>query len=334
METRFAKFIRDFPGRLAMPLCAYSGLAITGESVEDLVSVPGTQFKAVMALQERYNTPVLVTASDTTAEAEAYGAEVKFSARELPSLVSRLITGPADLPSLADPVPGDARTRVPLETAWRLTAEVGESVPILGTMLGPFTLATHLFGIKETLDAVSSDPDTIESILDTVTGFLCRYALEFRETGAWGIVVAEGASGRLSPDGLARFSTPFVKRILKAIETHDFTVVLHNCRASSTHLDAVLDSGASVLHLGAHVDLAAALSRVPAETTLIGNLDAVKLFQKGSPQAVGDATRSLLEATRPYTNFAISSGCELPPGSPLANLNAFFRAVAEFNKSK
>jgi uroporphyrinogen decarboxylase len=334
MDTRLAQFIRDFPGRLAMPLCAYSGLSITGESVEDLVSVPGTQFKAIMALQERYNTPVLLTAIDTTVEAEAYGAEVKFSARELPSLVDRLITGPADVPSLADPVPGDSRTRVPLETAWRLTAEVGESVPVIGAMLGPFTLATHLFGVKETLAAVSSDPDTIESILDTVTGFLCRYALEFRETGAWGILVAEGASGRLAPEGLARFSTPFVKRILKAIETHDFAVVLHNCRASNAHLDAILDSGASVLHLGAHVDLAAALARVPPATTLIGNIDAFKLFQKGSPQAVGDATRALLEATRPYRNFAISSGCEIPPGSPLANLNAFFRAVSEFNKSK
>lgn len=334
MDTRFGKFVRDFPGRLAMPLCAYSGLAITGESVEDMVSVPGTQFKAVMALQERYGTPVLVTAADTTAEAEAYGAEVRFSARELPALVGRLVTGPADLPALADPVPGDARTRVPLETAWRLTAEVGELVPVLGTMLGPFTLATQLYGVKEALAAVSSDPDTIESILDAVTGFLCRYALEFRETGAWGILVAEGASGRLAPDQLARFSTPFVKRILKAIETPEFAVVLHNCRASNAHLDAIFDSGASIFHLGAHVDLAAALSRVPPETTLIGNLDAVKLFQKGSPQGVADAARALLEAARPYKNFAVSTGCELPPGSPLANLNAFFRTVADFNKSK
>ncbi len=333
MDTRFAKFVRDFPGRLAMPLCAYSGLAITGESVEDIVSVPGSQFKAVMALQDRYRTPVLVTAIDTTVEAEAYGAEVRFSARERPSLVDRIVSGPADLASLADPVPGDARTRVPLETAWRLTAEVGESVPVLGAMLGPFTLATHLAGLKETLAATAADPDMVESLLDTVTGFLCRYALEFRETGAWGIIVAEGAAGRLSPEDLARFSTPFVKRIIKAIEAPEFAVVLHNCRASNAHLDAILESGAGVYHLGAHVDLAAALGRLTPETVLIGNLDAIKLFQKGTPQSVGEAARALLEATRPYPNFAVSSGCEIPPGAPLANLNGFFRAVAEFNKA-
>jgi len=332
MDTRLAKFIRDFRGRLAMPLCTYSGLAITGESVEDMVSVPGSQFKAIMALQDRYRTPILLTAVDTTVEAEAYGAEVKLATREAPIVVGRIVSGAADVAALADPVPGDARTRVPLETAWRLTAEVGETVPVLGAMLGPFTLATQLFGLKDALDAVSADPDTIEALLDTVTGFLCRYALEFRETGAWGILVAEGAAGRLAPEDSTRFSTPFVRRIVKAVETPDFAVVLHNCRASNAHVDALLESGAGICHFGGRVDIVAALGRIAPETVLLGNLDAVKLFQKGTPQAVGDAARALLEATRPYKNFAISSGCELPPGAPLANLNAFFRAVAEYNK--
>ena len=332
MDTRFGKFVREHPGRLAMPLCVYSGLEITGESIEDMVSVPGTQFKAVMALQDRYRMPVLITAIDTTAEAEAYGCEIKFSAREAPSIVGRLVTSAADVGTLADPVPGDARTRVPVETAWRLTAEVGEGVPVLGAMLGPFALATRLFGMKEALAATSSEPDTIEALLDIVTGFLCRYALAFRETGAWGILVAEAAAGKLPPEGLARFSTPFVKRIIKAIETPEFAVVLHNCKAGIGHLDAIMESGAGMYHFGAGMDMVGALGRVGPEIVLGGNLDATAIFQKGTPQAAGDATKALLEATRPYRNFIVSTGCDIPPGSPLANLNAFFRAVADFSK--
>ncbi|HUT23851.1 MAG TPA: uroporphyrinogen decarboxylase family protein [Sumerlaeia bacterium] len=56
------------------------------------------------------------------------------------------------------------------------------------------------------------------------------------------------------------------------------------------------------------------------------------MFQNGTPQAVGEATRALLEATKSYKNFIISSGCDIPPGTPLASLNAFYRAVAEFNR--
>jgi uroporphyrinogen decarboxylase len=332
MDTRFAKFVQAYRGRLAMPLCAYSGLEITGESVEDMVTVPGSQFKAIMALDDRYRTPVLLTAVDTTVEAEAYGCEVKIPARQAPSIVGRLVTSAADIALLNDPVPGDARTRVPLETAWRLTAEVGENVPVIGTMVGPFALASRLFGMNETMEAITSEPETIESLLDIVTGFLCRYALEFRETGAWGVLVVEAMAGKLSPEGLARFSVPFFKRIVKAAETEDFAIIVHNCNASLDNLDAVLDSGASVFHFGPPMDMAAALAKVGPGIVLGGNLDST-LFEKGTQQAMADATRTLLDVTRPFKNFVLSSGCDIPPGSPLGNLNSFFRAVAEFNKA-
>jgi uroporphyrinogen decarboxylase len=332
MDTKFAKFVREFEGRLAVPLSAFSGLEITGESIEDMVSVPGTQFKAIMALRDRYRTPVLVTAIDTTAEAEAYGCEVKLSAREVPSIVGRLLTSAADIAALADPMPGDARTRVPLETAWRLTAEVGESVPVLGAMLGPFALAGRLFGMEEAIAAFKTDPETIEALLDNVTGFLCRYALEFRETGAWGVILADAGGGRLSPDALSRFSVPFVKRIIKAVETADFTVIVHSSYATTAHLEGLLGSGAQFFHVGPPIDMAAALQGVGPEVVLGGNLDPEKVFRKGSAQAASEATRALLEATRCYKNFFISSGNNIPPGSPLANLNAFYRALTEFNR--
>lgn len=333
MNTKFARFVTAFPGRLAVPLCAYSGLEITGESVEDFVSVPGSQFKAVMALQERYQQPVLVTGIDTTAEAEAYGCEVRLSAREAPAIVGRLITGASDLATLADPVPGDARTRVPLETAWRLTAEVGEGVPVLGAMLGPFALAGRLFGMDEAVAALETEPETIEALLDIVTGFLCRYALEFRETGAWGVILIDAGGGRLSPEHLNRFLVPFAKRVIKAVETPDFAVIVQSGAATLDHLDGLASTGAGMFHFGPAMDIGAALQRVGPEVVLGGNLDPDRIFKKASPQAAGEATRALLETTRSCRNFYISSGSGLPPGSPLASLNAFFRAVSEFNKA-
>lgn len=332
MENRLTKFVMDFPGRLALPIASYAGLEITGESVEDLFSIPGSQFKSVMALADRYRMPVLVTAIDPTAEAEAYGCEIAFADREAPRVVGRLVTNATEAAGLPDPVPGDARTRVPIETAWRLTAEVGEGVPVLGTMLGPFALASRLFGVEEALAAAAGEPETVETLLDNVTGFLCRYALEFRETGAWGVLVAEDVAGRLTPDGLGRLSAPFIKRIVKAVETEDFAVVVEDGRAANAHLDALLGCGAGAYWLGPGVDMGAALGRVEPDTILAGNLDPVAVFHRGTAQTVGEATRALLEATRGARRIIVSSGGDLPPGAPLANLNAFYRAVAEFNK--
>jgi len=332
MDTRFSRFVMNYPGRLAMPIGAYSGLEITGESVEDVVSLPGAQFRAVMALHDRYRTPVLLTAMDLSAEAEAYGCEIRMSEREIPTVVGRLVTNEAEIVALPNPVPGDTRTRVPLETAWRLVAEADGPIPVLGCMLGPFSLAGRLYGVSETIEATAVEPETIEVLLRQVTAFLCQYALAFRETGAWGVIVAEPAAGPLSPAGLGRFSAPFVKRIVEAAETPDFAVVLHNCEAKNTHLESVLASGAGINHFGAPMDIVAALGKVGPDIILGGNLDPTAVFHDGTPQALGEATRALLEATRSYKNFIISSGCDIPLGTPLASLNAFYRAVAEFNK--
>ena len=347
MDTRFSRFVMDFPGRLAMPIGAYAGLEITGESIEDIVSAPGSQFKAVMALHDRYRTPVLLTAMDPSAEAEAYGCEIRMPEREIPTVVGRLVTNEAEIAALPDPVPGDARTRVPLETAWRLVAEADGPIPVLGCMLGPFSLAGRLYGVSEALEATAVEPETIEGLIRQVTAFLCQYALAFRETGAWGIIVSEPAAGLLSPDGLSRFSAPFVKRIVEAVETPEFSVILHHCDAKIIHLESILESGAGIYHFGAPMDIVAALERVSlawpgaaggraggagGEVIIGGNLDPTLIFHKGTPQAVGEATRALLEATRSYKNFILSSGCDIAPGTPLASLNAFYRAVAEFNK--
>jgi uroporphyrinogen decarboxylase len=339
MDTRFARFVRDFPGRLAMPIGAYAGLQITGETIQDAVSVPSSQFNAVMALHDRYQTPVLLTAMDLSAEAETFGCEIRMSEREIPTVVGRLVTNADDIASLPEPVPGDARTRVPIETAWRLAAEIDERVPILGCMIGPFSLAARLYGVSEALEATALDPETIEGLVGLVTGFLCQYALAFRETGAWGVIVAEPAAGLLSPDGLGRFSAPFVKRIVEVAEAVEFAVILHNCGAKLIHLEKTLESEAGFYHFGSPMDIVAALERVSgmARTNgggiiLGGNLDPTALFLGGTPQAVGEATRGLLASTKCYKNFMLSSGCDIPPKTPLANLNAFYRTVAEFNK--
>jgi uroporphyrinogen decarboxylase len=242
------------------------------------------------------------------------------------------VTNEAEILALPNPVPGDARTRVPLETAWRLVAEADGPIPVLGCMLGPFSLAGSLFGVSEALEATDVEPETIEVLLKQVTAFICQYALAYRDTGAWGVIVAEPAAGLLSPSGLGRFSAPFVKRIVETVETPDFAVVLHNCEAKFIHLEKVLESGAGINHFGAPMDIVAALGAVGPDVILGGNLDPTAVFHRGTPQAISDVTRALLEATRSYKNFIISSGCDIPPGTPLASLNAFYRAVAEFNK--
>ncbi|MGA2363664.1 MAG: uroporphyrinogen decarboxylase family protein [Candidatus Aminicenantales bacterium] len=329
MMTRFAQSILGHPGRLAMPIGVYAGLEITGGTIRDIVTDPKAQAAAVLALHERLRTPILLTAMDLSAESEAFGCEIRMSPTEIPTVIGRKVTGPADLKTLPAPKPGDARTAVHLESA-RLIRKAVVS-PVVGCMIGPFSLAGRIFGVSEALEATALEPEIILALLENVVEFQIAYARAFRETGISAVIIAEPAAGLLSPAGLGRFSAPFVKRIVEGAQTWDFAVILHNCGAKLIHLDKVLESGAEIYHFGTPMDIVAALERAAGQVILGGNLDPAAVFLNGTPDSVRTATLALLDATKDHKNYFISSGCDIPPGTPLVNLEAFYKAVADFS---
>jgi uroporphyrinogen decarboxylase len=123
-----------------------------------------------------------------------------------------------------------------------------------------------------------------------------------------------------------------VRRIVEAVQTEDFSLILHNCGARLVHLPKVLESGAEIYHFGAPMDIAAALEQVDEQIILCGNLDPTAVFFSGTEVEVEQQTLDLMNATRPYRNFIASSGCDLPPGVPIQNMDMFYRVVrAETN---
>jgi uroporphyrinogen decarboxylase len=317
--------IEASPRRLVMPIGAYAGLALTGDRLRDVLCDPAAQAAAVLALGERLGTPFLLTAMDLSAEAEAFGCEVRLADDEMPAVIGRLVTSEAGVAGLAAPAVGDGRTRVHLDAAGMLVA-AANGRPVLGGMIGPFSLAGRLFGVAEGLEATLSEPATMLALLERVTPFLIDFALEFRRAGAAGVVVAEPAAGLLSPRGLARFSTPFVRRVVNATQDETFAVVLHNCGAKLVHLDRILECGADIYHFGAPMDLPAALARADGRAVICGNVDPT-LIHAGPPAAVRDEALRLLAASAGRRGFVLSSGCDLPPGTPLENVEALCAAV-------
>ena len=325
-RSRFAERALQHLGPLPMPIGVYAGLEMTGASVRDAVTSARAQAEAVLALHERFRTPVMLTAMDLSAEAEAFGCELRMPDDEVPTVVGRRVTCASDLASLPDAQPGDGRTRVHLDAA-RLLAAHTSDVPVLGGMIGPFSLAGRLFGVSEALEATLTDPGPMLALLERATRLLVDYARAFREAGASGVILAEPSAGLLSPRGLARFSSPFVGRIVAAAEERGFAVVYHSCSAKLVHLPGILEAGVHVCHFGAPMDMAAALGCVDGRAILCGNLDPTAVFHGSTPDQVAESTRALLQATQAHDNFVISSGCDLPPGTPIANLERFYETV-------
>lgn len=305
-----------------MPIGAYTGINWTGSKVSDIVSDSSAQVESVLAMKEHLDTRVLLTAMDLSAEAEAFGAQIRLFADEIPTVIGRLVTSFNEIEKLKIPNPGDQRTRVHLDAAQKLV-KLGNGLPVLGGMIGPFSLAGRLFGVSELLEATASDEKMVLAILEKVTDFLVKYSGAFRTAGTTGVIIAEPTAGLISPKSLSRFSAPYVRRIVESTQGDNFSPILHNCGAKLAHLEKTLESGAQIYHFGAFMDLPAALEKTSAEIILGGNIDPAGVLFNGREEDVRSAVRALLQNVGQRKNFILSSGCDIPPGTPLRNIEVF-----------
>jgi len=323
---RFSSLVRNAGRRMPLPIATYPAIALTGNTVTQLVTDARLQEEAQLTLHRHLKTDVLLTCMDLSVEAEAFGAAVRFSETEVPSVTGRRVTTLDEIESLQQPSPGDGRTHVYIETVRRLH-EKSEGRPVIAGMIGPFSLAGRLFGVSECLLATAEEPEVVDSLLEKTTAFLLAYANAMKAAGADGVLIAEPTAGLLSPRALGNFSSARVKEIIDGVQDESFDVILHNCGASAPHLEFLRQSGAGIFHFGAPMDIVAALQKLSPNAVVCGNLDPAGVFVQSSPEEVRQKTKLLLDATRNSPLFVPSSGCDIPAATALENIEAFMTAV-------
>lgn len=180
--------------------------------------------------------------------------------------------------------------------------------------------------------ALILDPDTVHQLLEKVTAFLIEYAKAFKNSGANGIIIAEPAAGLLSPQHCDEFSSAYVQKIVAAVQDDHFMIILHNCGNTKNLVDSMLSTGAMGFHFGNAVAMTDILPQVPADKIAFGNIDPARVFKNGSVADMQAQTLELLEQTAAFPNFVLSSGCDVPPGTPLENVAAFYQTLERFNK--
>jgi uroporphyrinogen decarboxylase len=237
-----------------------------------------------------------------------------------------LLDSEEDVAQLKIPAVGAARTG---EYVKAIAQAVGmiQDRPVFAGVIGPFSLSARLMGMTETKYHALDEPEEVEAVLDKATTFLLDYIRAFREAGAHGIVMAEPAAGLLSPDWNARFSAPYVTRIVSEIQSDTFPVIYHNCGNTVPLIDEIVETGAKAFHFGNAIRLSDLIAKIPADRLVMGNIDPASQFTHGTPDSIRNAVRSLVDTLGEQPNFVLSSGCDIPPKAPLANIDAFFEAA-------
>lgn len=318
--------------RKAMPIMTYPGLKLVNKTVLEVTKDGKSQAACIEAVARQYPSIAAMTIMDLSAEAEAFGAEVKYSKDEVPTVSSRVVTDMASAKALKIPAIGDGRTKAYLKAA-ELASQNIKDRPVFGGEIGPFSLAGRLMDMSEAMVAILLEPQLVHEVLSKATEFLVMYAKAFKEVGANGIIIAEPAAGLLSPSHCDEFSSNYVKKIVEAVQDEQFIVILHNCGNTKNLVPSMLSTGAVGLHFGNAVNIWELMPQIPWGRIAFGNIDPSGIFKNGSRAEVESKVWDLLEKTANYKNFVLSSGCDIPPGTPTENIDAFFATLERFNHS-
>ncbi|MBR1548808.1 MAG: uroporphyrinogen decarboxylase family protein [Prevotella sp.] len=335
MKQNMRQWVADVIRRkevTALPVMTHPGIEQNGNTVRQAVSDGVVHCEAVMTLARRYPSVAAATIMDLTTEAEAFGAEIAFSDDAVPAVSSRLLT---DVDSIY-------RLQVPSLRAGRIPAYIKANLlaagdiadrPLLAGCIGPFSLAGRLYDMSEIMVLIYEHPEAAHVLLAKCTDFIEKYCTALKLAGANGVMMAEPAAGLLSNDDCMLFSSQYVRRIVEHLQDDGFIVVLHNCGNTGHCTEAMVATGAAAYHFGNKCRMEDVIRDVPPTALAMGNIDPVSLFKDGTPQEMRQAVKSLLDKMRQYPNFVLSSGCDTPPHTPMANVDAFFEALDEWNKN-
>ena len=322
--------LKAAPVKKAMPVLSFPAIQLMGVSVKELISDSDLQAKGMALVAQRVDSAASVSLMDLSVEAECFGAQIRVSDEEVPTVVGQVVSTEEEAEALAIPEVGACRTGLYIDAIKKAAGLITDR-PVFAGVIGPFSLAARLLDVTEVMIDCYEEPDMVHIVLDKVTQFLCAYCQAYKEAGANGVVLAEPVAGLLSPALAEEFSGPYVKRIVDAVQDDSFLVIYHNCGGSTIQqIDSILATGSAAYHFGNAIDMAEMMTHIPAGTVAMGNVDPAGEFRNGTPQSIRAATLAVMDACCKYPNFVISSGCDIPPLSRWENINAFFAAVAEF----
>lgn len=286
---------------------------------------------ANLAVMEDFQIDILQAISDPYREAADFGLQIEFPPDDLPVSRQPLLVEPEDLKKLRPPDPGIGRRMSDRLKAIRLfRKEAGGRVPIMGWVEGALAEAAALRGVYNLMRDLKLRPAWVEELLEICVQVEIAFARLQVQAGADIIGLGDAIASQVSPKMYRRFALPYEQRIFAAAKEMGAIGRLHIC-GDTTHLVAdMVKSSAAIIDLDWMVDMGAAASRYGDRISFLGNFNPVTIMLHGTPEMVYQATMECM--TRGGKRSISGAGCEIPDGTPHANLAAQARALAELTE--
>ncbi len=198
-----------------------------------------------------------------------------------------------------------------------LKKEVGDEVPVIAGIIGPFTIAGSLLDSVPLLKATFKAPDKIPPFLEVAEKAGTMLAKALVEAGA-DIISCEDMTASpelIAPKSYREFELQYQRRQFEAIPV---PTILHICGNVDPIVEWMGQTGANILSLEPKASAKLARQKCGSNIILMGGVDTATTLYMKDPETVKQGCEETIEDGIQI----LAPGCAVAPGTPMENLLA------------
>ena len=277
-----------------------------GLSIREYFDSPDCVAEGQWRLRERYGNDALIGAMYGAVEVEAWGGEVVYREDGPPNAGRPPLDGPDDIVGLEAPRISDTPClQKILQLIRLLKRRAGSDVPVMGSVISPFSLPVMQMGFENYLLLIHERPEQFEQLMRVNEEFCVAWANSQLEAGAGAIGYADPVS---SPTIIPRdmyLMTGFqiakrtISRIKGAVAT---SFASGRCAAI---LDDVAKTGTVGVGVSVLEDLAEVKAACRGRLTVMGNLNAIEM-RRWTPAETEAKVKDAIARAGPGGGFVLT----------------------------
>ena len=233
-------------------------------------------------------------------EAAALGCEIDWGKIDrLPQVLKSPLHDPDNFV-----MPANFLDRKPIKALLQaikaLRKKYGSKIAVIGKVVGPWTLAYHLYGTANFILETNTDPDKVHHLLTVLSEVSIEFAYAQFEAGADILTWADHPTADLiSAKAYEEFLLP-VHRLCNQKLKKTRPIILHTCGPVRDRLHLFSQTGFEAFHLDSRNDVQQAINTVGDLMIVAGNINNPNVLLNGT---VADVRKAV--------NYALDSGIQL-----------------------
>jgi uroporphyrinogen decarboxylase len=304
-----------------------------GMSIQEYYSSAEHVIKGQIILQQKYDSDCYVPFLYAAAETEAFGGDVIFYDDGPPNAGGPVIRSPDDIKDLKVPKISDSPSLVKvLEIIKGLKSHAGDTIPIIGVIISPFSLPVMQMGFEAYLDLMYEKPVHFWKLMETNIKFGISWAKSQLDAGATAICYFDPISSPscIPPDMYRKTGHIVAQRTISQIPGPTATHLASGLTLPI--IDDLVSTGTLMVGVSTDEDIGEVKKACNERLRVFGNLNGIAM-RNWTPDEAEAAVKEAIQKAGPGGGFILSDNHgEIPWQVPDSVLFAMADAVKKWGR--